>query len=243
MRIAITGAAGRIGRELVDEFSGDHDLCLIDRAPIDSPLAVLADLSLQRSFDDASDWSAALAETDVLVHLAENVKFAASADDVLPGSLRTAWNSMEAAVENGVRRVVYASSHWVVRGHELELEPSYLMADGRKIGSDARPRPVNFYGVSKICGEAIGTMLVETGQLDSFVAVRIGNFNPRGEPSDHSRVFGMTPNDLRSLFRRCVEADYTGAHVIYGISKQDRGPFDLSYSRELLNWEPQEDPP
>jgi uronate dehydrogenase len=227
----------------VDELSSDYELCQIDLQPIDAPSSIVADVSVPSTETAHLVWSAGFEKTDVLVHLAEPAGFQSSAEEVLPRSIRAAWNVMEAAVASGVRRIVYASSHWVVRGHELELEPDYIMANGRKIGSNARSRPVNYYGVSKICGEAIGTMLVEIGKLDSFVAVRIGNFDPALEPNDHSRVFGITENDLRSLFRCCVEADITGAHVTYGISRQERGPFDLSYTSELLDWEPKETPP
>jgi len=78
----------------------------------------------------------------------------------------------------------------------------------------------------------------DTGQLDSFLAVRMGCFDP-GQPRDQlSSPLQITAHDLRSLFRRCVEASFTGFHVIYGVSGQQTGTYDLSYTRRLLGWEP-----
>ena len=44
LRVLITGAAGRIGRELVDELTGSYDLHLIDRRPASGRTATVADL-------------------------------------------------------------------------------------------------------------------------------------------------------------------------------------------------------
>jgi nucleoside-diphosphate-sugar epimerase len=34
MRVIITGAAGEIGRQTVEELSDGHELCLMDRRPV-----------------------------------------------------------------------------------------------------------------------------------------------------------------------------------------------------------------
>ena len=66
----------------------------------------------------------------------------------------------------------------------------------------------------------------------------MGCFDP-GQPRDQlSSPLQITAHDLRSLFRRCVEASFTGFHVIYGVSGQQTGTYDLSYTRRLLGWEP-----
>jgi nucleoside-diphosphate-sugar epimerase len=41
MRVVITGAAGRIGSQVVEELSGMHDLCLLDCRPMPGRKSVL----------------------------------------------------------------------------------------------------------------------------------------------------------------------------------------------------------
>ena len=51
------------------------------------------------------------------------------------------------------------------------------------------------------------------------------------------------PQDLRALFRRCVEAAVEGFHVVYGISAQPTSPYDLSHTKRILAWQPRQLPP
>ena len=46
--------------------------------------------------------------------------------------------------------------------------------------------------------------------------------------------------DLRSLLRRCVESSSEGFHVVYGVSGQPTAPYDLSYTRKFLSWQPRQ---
>jgi NAD+ dependent glucose-6-phosphate dehydrogenase len=152
-------------------------------------------------------------------------------------------NVMEAAVRHHVPRIVFASSGWAVKALERELAPACYMPDGPKIRSEAQPRPMNSYGIGKACGEITGQMLVDEQKLASFVAVRIGWYPPRPLPmnEDYCRL-GITAQDLRGLFRSCVEAEFSGFHVVYGVSAQSSAPYDLSHTRELLCWQPQQQP-
>ena len=44
MRIVITGAAGPVGRAVVEELAADHQLCLIDKTPLAKQPSIVADL-------------------------------------------------------------------------------------------------------------------------------------------------------------------------------------------------------
>jgi nucleoside-diphosphate-sugar epimerase len=44
MRVIITGAAGEIGGQIVEELSDSHDLCLIDGRPVSGRMSMIADL-------------------------------------------------------------------------------------------------------------------------------------------------------------------------------------------------------
>ncbi len=247
-RVLITGAAGRIGREIVDELAGSHELCLLDCRPVPGRAAMVADLANYDGRARVSPWSwtvprrwrDAFQGIEVVIHLAENPDNQASWRQALHNNLQSTWNVLQACVQHRVRRVIYASSNWAVKALELELAPTCYLPDGPKIGSEAQPRPKNPYGIAKACAEITGRTLVDEQQLPSFVAVRIGWYRP-GTPSTNEdyQQLGIGAQDLRMLFRRCVEADFEGFHVVYGVSAQETAPYDLSYTHRLLSWKPQ----
>ena len=45
MRVVITGAAGRIGIQMVEELSESHELRLLDRVPVPGRKSLVADLA------------------------------------------------------------------------------------------------------------------------------------------------------------------------------------------------------
>lgn len=238
MRVIITGAAGRIGSQLVEELSDSHDLCLIDLRPVPGRQTIVADLSL-RSETKSSDWRDTFAGAEVVVHLAAVIQDRAYWEEVLPHNIQGTWNVIEVAAKYGVPRVVFASSNWTVKALERQLAPDCYLADGPKIDSDAPPAPLTPYGLSKDFGEIAGRMFVDDERLKSLVAVRIGNYNPglAEDPETSTRWIGA--DDIRRLLRSCVEAEFEGFHVVYGVSSQT-APYDLSHTRELLCWEPRE---
>lgn len=248
MRVVITGAAGQIGTQIIEELSSSHDLCLIDVRPVKGLPSIVANLSRPspltgwRSWikSKPSHWIDAFKNAEVVVHLAASIIPLAPWKEILPNNIQATWHVFEAAANHHVRRVVFASSNWAVRASELELVPDCYLPEGPKIGSNSPPRPVNAYGMSKAFGEIAGKMFVDQNLLESFVAVRIGHYTPRLFVNGRSRDIWICAEDLRNLFRRCVEADFKGFHVVYGVSAQRTSPYDLSYTRRILQWDPRQ---
>src|SRR5262245_28904727 len=167
MRIVITGAAGQIGRQLVAELSFAHELCLIDRRPVSGRRSIVGDLSIssgswQSWFKQKSlRWSDAFKGAQVVVHLAADVDPETPWECVLPDNIQATWNVIQAAGDHGVRRVVFASSNWAVKGLEQKLAPDCYRLDGPKIDSGTAPFPLTAYGLSKGFGELAGRMFVD----------------------------------------------------------------------------------
>lgn len=102
VRIAITGASGWIGGELLITRPAGAQVIALTRQPITVP----ADVVLRASVDleDAGPLRAALRDIDVVIHLADQADRTGAARPALLGHLLDAAQAMD------VRRVVYASS-------------------------------------------------------------------------------------------------------------------------------------
>jgi uronate dehydrogenase len=245
MRIVITGAAGNIASQLVEELRSSHELSLIDRRPVPDRPSIIADLKKRspiRSDAAELEWENAFKGAEAVVHLAANIQATASWPEVLDDNIAATWNVLEAAAAHRVSRVVFASSNWAVKALEHKLAPDCYLPNGPKIGSDAAPCPVNPYGLSKALGETAGRMFVDHGKLDSFVAVRIGAYLVVPDEEEMQKLW-LGADDMRSLLRRCVEADFDGFHVVYGVSAQSSAPYDLRYTESLLSWKPNQSLP
>lgn len=242
MRVAITGAAGTIGRLVTEELADRHELVLMDRWPIEGTKSIVANLSHPPEGGRwRSGWGRAFEGVDVALHLAA-VLHPSPWRRILRNNIRATWHVLEAAARHGVARVVYGSSGYAVLAAEEDLAPACYEPGGTKVGSHAPPRPLTPYGLSKALGEIGGRMLVDEARLRSFVAVRIGYCPPSGlAPGEQwLRRRWIGPRDIASLLRRCVEADLEGFHVVYGVSAQPDSPYDLSHTQSLLDWRPVE---
>jgi nucleoside-diphosphate-sugar epimerase len=249
MRVVITGAAGRIGSQMVEELSNSYELRLIDRVRLRRRKSIVADLSrspdgpLKRTWRrfGGSAWMDSFRGADVVLHLAADVRNNAPWESVYDDNIKATWNVLEAAARHQVPRVVFASSNWAVRSLERSLAPACYQPGGPKIGSAASPQPLGAYGISKALCELAGRMFVDQGQLRSFVAVRIGAYAPEPERTDERlSALWIGVQDLRSLLRRCVESSSEGFHVVYGVSGQTTAPYDLSYTCNFLSCQPRQ---
>jgi nucleoside-diphosphate-sugar epimerase len=169
MRVVITGAAGRIGVQMVEEFTEEHELRLIDRVPVPQRKSVVADLATTHAgtlgrawwrFRSRS-WMHSFEGADVVLHLAADVRNNAPWKSVLHDNIEATWNVIQVAARYRVPRMVFASSNWAVRGLEQALAPACYQPGGPKIGSADSPQPLRPYGISKALGELAGRMFVD----------------------------------------------------------------------------------
>ena len=214
MKIALTGAAGRLARLLRPALlRAGHEVTATDREP-GEPLApaerwIAGDLATPGVAD------AALAGAEAVVHLA-GVPNEQPLPVVLAGNHVALVALYEAARRQRVRRVVYASSN-----HAFGLWPVT-----RKLRLNDAYRPDGFYGLSKVWGEALGRMYWEKHGIEC-VALRIGTCLG-GAPRNRRELSTWLGNDdWATLVLRALDAEAVGFTAVWGVSANTRAWVDL----------------
>ncbi|MET8432305.1 NAD(P)-dependent oxidoreductase [Streptomyces sp900116325] len=225
--VLLTGAAGGLGtlmRGLLPAYG--YELRLFDASPIEGePDAITADLGDREALREA------VCGVDAIIHLA-GISLEASFDKILRANIEGTYNLYEAAREEGVRRIVFASSN-----HAIGYTPRPLPGDPL-IPIDTPRRPDTFYGLSKSFGEDLAQLYWDKHALET-VSVRIGSCFM--EPTSVRMLsVWMSPGDGARLFHAALTADEVGHTVIYGSSDNTRLWWDLTTARSL-GYEPQDD--
>ena len=217
MRIVVTGGSGKAGRWVVRDLrEHGHDVLNVDvvHDGSDFGLCVLADLA------DAGQARDVVAGADAVVHLAAIPAPGLRGEgETFRNNALSTYNVFAAAVAEGVRRVVWASSETVL-GLPFDVDPPpYAPVD-----EDAPPRPESSYALSKLVGETLARQLARRSGI-GFVGLRISNIM---EPHDYARfaswqadprvrawnMWGyVDARDVALAARLALEADTAGAEV------------------------------
>jgi nucleoside-diphosphate-sugar epimerase len=196
MRYLVTGGAGFIGSNTVDELvRRGHAVTVLD----DLSAGKEANLEKVRqqitfirgSITDAEAVEKACQGADYVLHLAARTSVPRSVKQPLETNqinVDGTLNVLVAARDAGVRRVVFASSSSIYGD-----TPTLPKHEGMP------PAPISPYGVSKLVGELYGRVFYQTYGLE-FVALRYFNvFGPRQDPgSPYSGVLSLFITSLRN---------------------------------------------
>lgn len=246
MNVAITGAAGNVGREALLALCG-HDVTPIthrEHEELDGPTLDVTDAD---AFADALDGR------DALVHLAGNPSPDADWDGVFEPNVGGTYNAYEAARENGVERVVFASSNHAIQMYNVAdpAEPETMREDARAVRPDDPTRPDSYYGVSKVAAEALGDFYADRHGIE-VVNLRIGWLmdeeelrETQGENSEKARfarAMWLSPRDCREAIRCSVEADLPESSVTaHAVSRNDDRYMSLTETMRELGYRPRDD--
>jgi uronate dehydrogenase len=231
MRVLVTGAAGSIGTVvcsgLVDR---GHQVIGLDRVPEPAGFtgswftADCADPDAVEAVFESLSRSGGL---DAVVHLAGRPT-ESSLPDELESHVVTTAALLDAMVTHAVTRIVYASSnHAVGRTPRSEL-----------LTIETRHRPDTFYGVAKVAAEGLLSLYVDRHGVDAVVA-RIGSFLPQPE-SRRGLETWLSHDDAVRMFDAALTAPDPGFAVLYGVSANTRGWWDLAPGH-ALGYQPEDD--
>ena len=194
--VLVTGAAGDIGTHLSRELAGRYALRLSDRRPLKPPRGqtfVRADISKM------ADALRITRGVDAIVHLG-GYSVEGPWPAILQANIVGGYNVFEAARRNRVKRIVFPTSNHAV---------GYYRRD-QTIDHRVYIKPDSRYGVSKVFGEALGSLYADKYGMECFM-IRIGNVNPR--PIDKRRLsIWLSPRDLAQLVSIGIDHPGIGKH-------------------------------
>ena len=234
-RVLITGAAGRIGSAFYAHAAGTFQFRLTD-LHTDALHSSVRDGDEVETLD-VSDLAAcqdACRGIDTVLHLAASAAPDSDFyDALLDNNINGTYNVFRAASEQGCQRVVYASSVHTVMGYPPEVQSN----------PDSPLKPTNMYGVSKCFGEAVAHYFAHSEGLSS-IAVRIGSYDAewfRNELTPENLSGYLSHRDLNQLLELCITTPDIPFAIVNGISNNRFKRMDLTSTRELLGYEPQDD--
>lgn len=232
--VLITGANGNLGCKLRTHFEaqGGYELRLLDRDAAGTPGVVAADLA-----DYNEEWARHFEGVDAVLHLAAHPGPNIDWETAQRLNIDLTFNVYDAAARKGARRMVFASSNWVMAGYRF---------DDVRLTTDLLPRPVNPYGITKLIGERAGKSLAEQRNV-GFIGLRIGYCQPgENRPGPHmgqglwGQHMWLSNRDLCHGWERAILAEDVDFAVLNLMSDNPGMPWDIEETRWVIGYEPQD---
>jgi len=213
-RVLMTGAAGGIGTMLTPLLRGLYPEVVLSDMRTPKELAA-GDKFVAANLENLDEVEKICEGVDGILHFG-GYSIEGTWDQIHSANIVGCYNLFEAARRKGVKRIIFASSN-----HAIGFYPRTT-----HIGTDVTPRPDSRYGVSKVFGEALGSLYSDKHGI-GVLSIRIGNVGPI--PLDHRRLsIWLHQEDLLQLCRIGLEHPELSYEVFYGASFNERTWWDNS---------------
>lgn len=245
-RILITGLSGLVGGLIGPKLAERYHVRGLNRRPVPGFETVQADIA------DLEAIRPAFRDVDTVIHLAAHATMQGDFDQYVATNVVGTYNVYEAARQEGVRRVIFASAGASVFNY-VHDEPFAALAEARwediptphPVLTHLAPyRPNSVYGATKAWGEALGRMYSDVHGL-SVLCVRVGHVPhpPQDEYqlSAYQAAIYCSHGDIVRFFEKCVEAPDSLRFDIFFACSNNRGLFrDITHARDVLGYIPQD---
>ena len=243
-KVLVTGLAGKIGGIIRKNLSSKYDLSGLDLKDVTGYPTIVANLS------DYDKILPSFKGIDAVVHLAADPNHQGNWESNLEHNIVGTRNVYEAARISGVQRVIFASSNHAVGFYPLKDNPYKQVYDGefKGIRQPIEPLPINvirpdgYYGVSKAFGESLGSYFHDEYGL-SVICIRIGWVMEPDDPTFAPSALSlwMSHQDTARVIEKSIDApDGVGYSVVYGMSNNTYGIWDLEPGKEVIGYEPED---
>lgn len=218
-KIILTGAAGRLGSYLREPLTKLADELLSTDLSDDIGTLYTGESYQKADLSSLDQMTKVLEGADMVVHFGA-IGDEASFDAILSANIVGAYNVWEAAYQNGVKRVVYASSIHAVGMHKST----------DKVGVDVPHRPDTYYGLAKCFAEDLASLYWDKRGVES-VCMRIIS----AAQVNNVRALGtwLSYDDLIHMVEQAVITPKVGFEIVYGVSNNDRVPVDNSNASSI----------
>jgi nucleoside-diphosphate-sugar epimerase len=246
--VLITGVAGNLGGKLRRHLEErGHSLRLLDREARGDPAIVAVDVAAW------GNWVEQFRGVDTVFHFAADPTAQQTWPKLIAPNIDATMHVFHAAVQAGVRRIVYASSNHVMGGYK-DREPFRITTDlpplpGTRYVVEGEERDSSPYAATKLFGERLGKTLADAHKL-SFIAARLGWVRPGDNraadiPADREqwfRLMWLSNRDFCRLMERCLLAPLAERFVIiHGMSANSGMRWDLESTNRLVEYVPVDD--
>jgi len=223
--VLITGASGDVGSHLRRELAGRYTLRLSDLRPLEKKAR--GEKFMKADISKMADALRITKGVDAIVHLG-GYSVEGPWEAILQANIVGCYNIFEAARRNGVKRILFATSN-----HAVGFYPRK-----QKIDHTVYIKPDGRYGVSKVFGEALGSLYADKYGMEVFL-MRIGNVNAKAIDKRRLAIV-FTPRDLAQLVSIGIDHPGIRFEIVYGVSGNKRSWYDNSNAYRL-GYKPQDD--
>jgi len=188
MKIMVTGASGSLGRDLAPLLSRYYDVIALDiKKPNNDLEFVQCDISKLEEVEQATK------DIDMIAHLAAILPVDRPLSQFIDVNVKGTCNILEAALKNGVKKVVYASSVWAASRGASPYQP---------IDENIPCKPEGMYDITKLMGEQFCEYYHRLYGLNTMT-LRLCGYDPiDGFTGDGDILWGKI--DIRALTGRFV---------------------------------------
>jgi uronate dehydrogenase len=230
--VLITGAAGRLGGILIRSLRSSCSLSLLDCRPLAAPSGMPF---FRINLAEPRDLAPCLDSMDAVVHLAGIPTNRASWEALIESNVLAVQNLLRESARHRCPRVILASSVQVMDGYP----------PGTDITPDLAVRPVNSYGASKACAEAVAQRFGRKGAM-TILCLRLGWVLPRFDwritPWSRHLERILTEADFLRVLRAAIRCDRGPVFEIHhALSDNRRKRLNIDSARAVLGYEPRDD--